>query len=176
MTAPIPNPGEEFVSNLTAYQNRLYAYALTLLGDRTQAAEVMQETNLVLWRKSGQFTPGTDFLAWAYRVTSNQVLAYRQKLARDRLVLDDALVESLSQRLQRSTRDDGRQDALVECLGAMPQAQRELVRLRYSENASVQTLARQMGKSANAVSKVLHRARMSLLECVKQKLAAEGRA
>lgn len=38
-----PEPSLEFVQLLTSHQSRLYAYVLSLLGNRTQAEDVMQE-------------------------------------------------------------------------------------------------------------------------------------
>ncbi|MDF1745393.1 MAG: sigma factor, partial [Gimesia sp.] len=44
---------EQFVQQLTENQNRLYGYVYSLLGDHSRAEDVLQETNLVLWRKIG---------------------------------------------------------------------------------------------------------------------------
>ena len=52
MSGKRAEPPFEFVQLLTSNQSRLYAYVLSLLGDRTQAEDVMQETNAVLWRKA----------------------------------------------------------------------------------------------------------------------------
>ena len=45
----------EFIKLLTSPQSRLYAYALSLPGNRQQAQDVMQETNLVPGHKADQF-------------------------------------------------------------------------------------------------------------------------
>ena len=72
--------GDEFIVHLTACQNRLYAYVFSLLPDRERRRDVLQETNLVLWRKSDQFMAGTDFGAWACKVAYFEVLAERRRL------------------------------------------------------------------------------------------------
>jgi RNA polymerase sigma-70 factor (ECF subfamily) len=54
----------EFIKLLTSPQSQFYAYALSLLGNGQQAQDVMQETNLALWRKADQFPPATNFAAW----------------------------------------------------------------------------------------------------------------
>ena len=64
----------EFVSLLTASQRRLYAFICTLVIDRTDADEVLQETNLALWEQAERFEAGTDFVAWACRVAHYKVL------------------------------------------------------------------------------------------------------
>ena len=85
MSGKRPEPSFEFVQLLTSHQSRLYAYVLSLLGNRTQAEDVMQETNAVLWRKAHDFKLGTNFGAWMLKVAHFQVMAHRRKLTRDRL-------------------------------------------------------------------------------------------
>ena len=46
-----PETTEKFVQRLTANQTRLYGYVYSLLADHSRTADVVQETNLVLWRK-----------------------------------------------------------------------------------------------------------------------------
>ena len=78
-----------------------------MLGDVDQANEVLQETNLVLWRKSDEFQSGSDFKAWSFRVAHFQVMAFRQRQIRDRLVFDDV-------QLDRIIRDASKQDEVYE--------------------------------------------------------------
>ena len=61
------NSQEQFVRNLTDCQPRLYAFILSLLPNRDDASDVLQDTNLVIWRRSAEFTDGTNFVAWAYK-------------------------------------------------------------------------------------------------------------
>lgn len=46
---------EAFVQLMTAHQGRLYGYILSLLGDVDQANDVLQESNVVLWRNAAEF-------------------------------------------------------------------------------------------------------------------------
>jgi DNA-directed RNA polymerase specialized sigma24 family protein len=80
----------EFVALLTASQRRLYAFICTLVIDRTDADEVLQETNLALWEQAERFEAGTDFVAWACRVAYYKVLKLRDVSKRHR-VKPDAL-------------------------------------------------------------------------------------
>src|SRR5687767_8306659 len=80
-----PDAVEEFVRLLSQNQRRLLLYVLTLVPRLNDAEEVVQETNLVLWRDYANFQPGTNFVAWAFKVAFFQVLAWRKKKQRDRL-------------------------------------------------------------------------------------------
>ena len=55
---PTQDPTEHFIQSLTESQNRLYGYIYSLVGDHHAAADVLQECNLVLWRKFGEFREG----------------------------------------------------------------------------------------------------------------------
>ena len=101
------NNSDEFLQMITEFQGRLFGFVLTMLGDVDQANEVLQETNLVLWRKSDEFRSGTDFKAWSFRVAHFQVMAFRQRQIRDRLVFGDDVLEQI-------TRDAAIQDEVYQ--------------------------------------------------------------
>lgn len=90
------NNSDEFLQLITEFQGRLFGFVLAMLGDVDQANEVLQETNLVLWRKSDEFEPGSDFKAWSFRIAHFQVMAFRQRQIRDRLVFSDEVIEQFS--------------------------------------------------------------------------------
>ena len=71
--------GEEFMALYSGHQRRLYLYVMTLLPASVDAEDVLQETNLVLWRKFDQYLPGTNFFAWACQITRYEVLKYRER-------------------------------------------------------------------------------------------------
>ena len=87
---------QKFVVQLTEHQNRVYGYIFSMLGDHTVAADVLQETNLVLWRRSAEWIPDAPFLPWAFTVARFQVLAHVRDRKRERCLLDIELVEALS--------------------------------------------------------------------------------
>jgi len=170
-----PHQDEAFVTQFTACQSRLYAYILSLTADREQAREVLQETNLVVWRKAGDFEPGSNFIAWVFAIARYQVLAYRQKIARDKLVFDDELLTGMADIFEEDDAFDARQDALATCIEQVAPHHRNMLRIRYSDGVSVKEMATQLDKSANAVAKVLHRTRLALLDCIEKRLS-EGTA
>jgi RNA polymerase sigma-70 factor (ECF subfamily) len=171
-----PDASAEFVGQVTRAQRRLYAFIYALVRRPADAEDVLQECNLVLWRKAGEFRPGTDFMAWAFRVAQLQVLAFRKRRARAREHFDDALVAQLADEAERRLGGfDRRQEALLECLARLPDAQRELVARRYEPGGSVNGMAAAAGRSPKAVSEALRRIREALLRCVERRLAVETR-
>ena len=164
----------EFVQLLTSNQARLFAYILSLVGDPHRARDVQQETNEVLWRKSGEFARGTNFPAWMLRTAYYQVLAHRQRLGRERLVFDDELAAGLAEAAaERNEAFEERQALLHECLEKLPDRQRELVRARYQEGYELPDLATRTQRSKEAVKQALFRARANLVDCVKSRMQEE---
>jgi len=167
---------EQIVQQIAACQDRLFAYILTLVPHRDVARDILQETNLVLWRRREEFTVGTSFVAWASKVAFFQVLAYRRDKGRDRHVF---LSEELMTRLASEVQEEldvlaDRRGALQGCLGKLTERQRWLIAQRYSSESSVKVIAEMTGQSAGAVATAVYRIRNVLRDCVTRTLAAEG--
>jgi RNA polymerase sigma-70 factor (ECF subfamily) len=169
------SPTPEFLLLLTSHQSSLYAAISALLGGVEGAHDVLQETNLVLLQKAGEFDPARPFVPWALTFARFQVMAWRKKQSRDRLVLNDDLFAVLADRLALDvTPPNRRLDAIESCLGKLQPESRELVDARYLHGEAVQDIAERIGRSVNVVSVTLFRVRKALLDCVRATLAAEG--
>jgi RNA polymerase sigma-70 factor (ECF subfamily) len=166
---------ELFVSLLGQHQRRVHLFVSSLVPNGTDAEDVLQETNLVLWREFHQFTPGTSFASWACTVAFNQVLAWRKRKQRDRLVFSDAFLTAVSGELmQDADRLEERSCALARCVERIPAHHRELLRLRYDEGKAVEAIAAQLRRTTEAVYRMLSRIRQALYDCVSNTLAGEG--
>lgn len=158
---------EEFVRLMTAHQGPLYGYILSLLGNPDAANDVLQETNVVLWRDSREFTPGTNFKAWAFRVAHFQVMAFRQKRIRDRLVFDEGVLEVVEPAARKmDERFEERRERLEQCLESLPDEKRDLLRRRYADSEPLESIGSRLGMTANAVTQSLFRIRQGLIQCV----------
>ena len=156
---------------MTEFQGRLFGYIFSLLGDPDRANDVLQETNVVLWRDSKEFVSGSNFKAWAFRVAHFQVMAWRQRQIRDRLVFEDDMVEVLAFAAREADEAfDSRHQKLTGCLEKLQPVHRG----RYAEATPLQSIADERGMTANAVMQALFRIRQSLMNCVAR--FAEGDA
>lgn len=162
----------EFVGELMRSQRRLYAFIFSLTRNSADAEDVFQETNLILWQKSGEFQPGSDFLAWSFRIARFQFLAFRKKRTRSREYPDDGLLALLAdEALEKLQEFDVRHDALGHCLTELRPELRSLIARRYEPGGCVNDIARHLGRSPKAVSELLRRTRQALMECIERKLA-----
>lgn len=166
-----PDAQERFVQCITSYQSTIYSYIATLVPDRDQAEDVMQNTNLVIWRKRAEFKPGSDFVSWACSIAYYEVLAHRRSMARDRLVLDEAAVQQLAERLTAHLDDlDERRTALRQCLNKLTDRQRDLLAQRYQPQGSVKAIARRTGQTTAVISQTIYRLRIALQNCIRRQL------
>lgn len=53
---------------MTRHQRQIFAYIYTLVPDRHDAEDLLQETSLVICEKFDEFRPGSDFVAWACQI------------------------------------------------------------------------------------------------------------
>lgn len=174
MALPLKHPDspDHFADLMADHQPRLRAYIRSLVLDEHVSKDILQETNVTLLKKSRDFTTGTNFTAWSFRVAYFEVLTWRRKQSRSRIHLDNDLVESLAETIDFVAPDyDRRLEALASCIDELPERQQTIVRRKYLNEESVQDIARDLGFRANAASQLLFRARAGLFKCINRKLA-----
>jgi len=168
-----PSPSGEFVQLFSRVQRRLYLYILAQVGNATDAEEILQETNLVIWRKCHQFELGTNFFAWACRIAGYEILKYRERRRKDKLLFSDEFLKAVSRDVvENETRLEERRKALEVCLGKLRSQDRELIRHRYGSGKNGKAVAKILGRPANSVYQSLGRIRRALMDCIKRRLTA----
>ncbi len=170
-------PSDEFVQLFTKWQRRLFLFVLAQAPNPVEAEEILQETNLVIWRKSHTYREGTNFYAWGCRIAVLEVLKFRDRRRRQALLLSDAFVEAIAREAEDSVESlEERRSALLACLARLAPSDRDLIRRRYAPGETGKTVARQLGRPANSVYQSLSRIRRTLSDCIKRRLAAEAQA
>ena len=172
---PQPDATERFVQLLAEHQNRLFGYIYSMLGDHSRAADVLQESNLVLWRKKAEFEADRPFLPWAFGIARNQVLAHLRDQKRDRCLLDAELVEKLaSETEEQAGHLESVRTALRQCIELLGADSRDLVQRRYFRSTPIREIAESVDRSTGAVKAALLRARRQLADCVQKRIVTEG--
>lgn len=167
----------EFVRLLTGNERRLKSYILTLVPNLADAEQIAQETSLRLWEQFGQYDPCEgDFSAWARSIARYQILTFRKKQSRERLVFSSELMELLADRAAAREPDlAARQEALVDCLQKLPDHARELLRLYYVVGMKLREAAVALGRTAAAVEKAIVRVRRILHDCIDATMRKDAR-
>lgn len=163
-------PDPQFVYDLTDWQNRLFGYLVTLLGNVHDARDVLQETNLVIWRRAETFTAGTDFGAWARKCAYFQAMAFLRDRKREPNLLGEELLALIAGEESAVLDENERKLALRDCLAQLSDEQRSLIKCRYRDQLPVRELAAEVGKSESALKMTLMRIREMLQVCISLKL------
>jgi RNA polymerase sigma-70 factor (ECF subfamily) len=166
---------KQLVALMTQHQRRIFSYIYTLVPDRYDAEDLLQETSQVICEKFDEFKQGTDFVAWACQIAYWRIRYARQKFARSKVIYQQELVDALAQTAAAMQEElDERHEALARCLQKLPSRDRELVLTRYEPGSGVPEAARRSGRSLEAAYKALARIRKLLFDCVTHQLASEG--
>jgi RNA polymerase sigma-70 factor (ECF subfamily) len=166
---------ELFIRLLGQSHRSLHLYVMSLVPNRTDAEDVLQQTQLVLWREFHQFELGTNFAAWSCRVAFNQVLAWRKRRQRERLVFSEEFLMAVAEEAAAGSEWlEERSRRLAGCINKLPKHHQELIRLRYMEGSAVESISAQVNRTVDAVYRMLSRIRQSLYECVTSSVGQEG--
>ena len=168
-------PPAAFIADVTRAQRSLYAFIFTLVRNAADADDVLQETNLVLWKKAAEFDRTRAFMPWAMRIAQLQSLAYLKKKHPARTIFDEELLAIIADdEVEEWMGEELRRGALAGCLEKLTADQRKLIAHRYEPGSSVNAMSRERGTTPKALSEMLRRIRRSLLLCIERSLAREG--
>lgn len=172
-----PDRASQLMRLMTEHQRRIFGYIYTLIPDRHDAQDILQETSVVICEKFDQFRPGTDFAAWACQIAYWEVRRARQKFARSKVVFNQEVVDAIAETAAELLPEmSARHEALAKCLQKLHPRDRELLLTRYEPGSGVEEAAQRSGRSLVAAYKALARLRKLLLDCVTHQLSLEGAA
>jgi RNA polymerase sigma-70 factor (ECF subfamily) len=174
----VPDKSRSFLRLFLQSERQLYAYILTLLPNRSDADDVLQESSLVMWDKFDVAAPPTDFLAWARRIAYYKVLDFYKTTRRERARLSQAFVERVAEAASEQAqvlRLDERREVLADCVEKLVPRDRDLLTKRFAAGATTRSTSEQLGRSVEAVYKALAKLRQALFDCVQKTLDREGR-
>ena len=164
-----------FVKLMTGHQGNLRAFIVSLIPGSPDVADVLQETNAVLWQKRDRFRPGTNFLAWAFQIARYEVLRQLHRQRRSgHVMFSEEAVEVLAEIQPPDESTEELLSALDHCLDKLSESQQELVRERYTPGHSLEDLAARTGRTAGSLRIALLRIREILRRCIEQTLAARS--
>jgi RNA polymerase sigma-70 factor (ECF subfamily) len=171
-----PEKSKRFLRLFLQNERRLYAYIFTLMPNRADAEDVLQEASLVMWDKFDDEHPPADFAAWGCRIAYFKVLDFCKKRQRSRVVFSQVMLERLSETAVEQAgalQLDERREALTVCIEKLRPRDRELLAHRFADGGSIQSAAALDGRSIDAVYKALAKIRQILFDCVTRTLATE---
>lgn len=148
------------------HQRSLRGFVYGLTRDFQVVDDVVQETFLTVTAKAADYTPGTNFPAWACTIARLKVLESRRSTRR----FSDAVVEALAPAFATREPEEDRLQAVLACLDKLPTQARAVIRMRYLSEQAPAEIAKELNRSANGVRVALAKAREMLRHCVARQL------
>ena len=137
-----------------------------------EAEDLAQEAFVTAFRKLAEFDLERPFGPWVRSIAFNLLRNHWRKFRVLGVGGHEELESLVEQRIaaQNAGREGGELAALRDCLESLDGPARSLVERRYTEEASVQEIAAELGRKYSAVTMQLHRLRVLLADCVRERL------
>ena len=164
----------EFAKLVDSFSGRLYRLALKMLGNSSDAEDVLQNTFLKAYQHIGNFEGRSSLSTWLYRIASNEALMLLRKQRPEINLTDTALEGEENSDYEPVQFTDWcclpedeflsseSHVALDQAIQHLPEILRIVFILRDIEGLSIQETSQTLGLSETAVKTRLLRARLRL--------------
>jgi len=145
------------------YFPRIYRYIALRVQNQTEAEDLAEQVFLKALESSPSFKwRGAPISSWLFRIARNQVIDYwRTDKSKRTLPLNEFLVsDTIDPERAAERNSDIRQ--LIQAVGQLTQAQRDVIELRFAGGLSISEVANILGKSPGAVKVLQHSALATL--------------
>lgn len=151
------------LESVLPFKNKLYRYALRIVGSQMAAEDVVQEVLIKVWKKRADIAHIENKEAWCMTVTRNLAL---DKLRRRKVIHDDVdehrNIADQNMSPYRSLQSDETMSIIKTAINQLPEAQQQVIHLREVEGYTYQEISDITGYSLDKVKVYLHRARIAL--------------
>ncbi len=178
MSAP-EKSRDEILRLFLQHQVMLSGFLYTLMEDWELVEEALQETAVFVCGRWRDFTPGTNFAAWARtvaRLRARETLRRRRRgAARPLAGVLESLAEPAAEQVweAQGVFSARRKEALGRCIQDLPDVQRRVVELHYFDEKPCERIAARYKRRLESVYMTLSRVRRRLKACVERRLAKE---
>jgi len=133
--------------------DRVYAYVSRRAGSRSVAEDVTSEVFEQALSNLGTFKwRGVPFVAWLYRIASNALADHWKRERRDSHDLPPDVPD------EREHQDLERRVSLFQLVDRLPDAQRQVIQMRFVEDRTIREVAAALDRSEGAVKQLNWRA------------------
>ena len=149
---------EAFDALLKRHEIRIFNYIFNIVKNKDVADDIFQETfvKAITTIKQGRYTDSGKFSAWITRIAHNLIIDYfRQAKSENTVSADQEDADVLN---RRELAEENIEDMLVtsqihtdvkRIIGSLPEAQREVLDMRFYRNMSFKEIADATGVSIN---------------------------
>ena len=157
---------KELIEILTPYKNKMFRYAFSIVGNRFEAEDVVQEAMIKIWKRMDKFSQIDNKEAWVITIVRNlaidKIRAKKKKQTSDINDYFHISDNAPSPDIKLEQKDAVRK--VAEIMNTLQETQREIITLRDIEGYTYQEIADIMDLKVDQVKVYLFRARKILRE------------
>ncbi len=143
----------------------LYKFALYTLGDADDAADVVSDTFVEIWKGIGKLRDKSSFASWAFRILSTKCkIEISERIKRRATYNFDDLIETPSMGSENIEEDISESASLASALSKLEGEERMIVVLSVLHGYTNKEIAEMIGRPQGTVSSKLHRTYAKLRE------------
>lgn len=178
IAAALAGQQQAFGQLVIRYQDRLFNGVVRMLRCEELAADVVQDTFVLAWRKLDRFAGRSGFYTWLFRIARNQALS-RLRARKPMASLDDQEWSAADRVISGEPAPDAelqKEDdrmQLEQALARLSEEHRSILVLREMEELDYEQIAEALGVPVGTVRSRLFRARLQLRDELTRTMAGE---
>ena len=151
---------QQFKSEILPIKNKLYRFALRIVGNVAEAEDVVQEVFIKLWKQREQLHQYSNLEAWCIRMTKNlSIDKTRSKHYKVGFIPEGYDVTSNQANPHHVTETQDTMERIKKMIDSLPEKQRLVIQLRDIEGLSYKEIEANLKMPMNQIKVYLFRAR-----------------
>lgn len=154
---------QAFTELYLRYRGPIHRYLAVRTNDAATADDLTAQVFLKALDAAETFRGEGSYRSWLFQIARNTLINWRAEKARLQIPVEEIPEESSvedSPTVVALVREE--RDILWDAVADLPEAQREVIRLRYWRDLTVEEIARITGKTSGSIRALLHRSRRTM--------------
>jgi len=160
-------------------QPAIAGFIYSLVSNFQDADDILQNVAVITVEKFSEFDRSKSFIAWANGIAKYLILKYYSQRRKTQIALDEQAIQAIAEVYEKEFsriehQKEQQRTALQKCLGLLKGKWKTILEMHYLRELSTSRIAQQLGMTQSNVFVSLHRARVSLRDCVNKQLQGGG--
>jgi len=161
---------KEIILTINPFKDKLYRYALRIVGDVMEAEDVVQELLIKLWRKKEYFNTIDNKEAWCMTLARNlSIDKTRKKKVLTSDITNYHFIKDLGRSPYEQVQSKDNLGRIESIINGLSEKQKSVIQLRDIEGYSYREISEITGFTNSQVKVHLHRARQYLKKKINRK-------
>ncbi len=158
-----------FEELIKRYKRRIYAIILSIVRDRDESEDLVQEVFLKVYEGIGKFRGKSSFYTWLYRIAVNVALSYLKKAKRELEFREEIKDPQHFKDIEEDLIKEEFVDSIFKEANTLPKKEKLVFILKFHNDLSNSEIAEVLGISKDSVKANLYHALKRIRKKLKQK-------